>query len=125
MLHFTKSLLIVDLSSSWLCRLDSEVVSILVGTEPAQRKFSIHQSVAIKSSEYFARALNGAWKENEDKCIEFPEILLGHLIILRVLPSYANDISYNKREAREISDTDPAQTHGDDSSKRSRSDDKD
>jgi len=51
----------------------SELVTIIVGKEPGQQRFSIPEGVICARSEFFKRALNGNWTESEGRIVRFPE----------------------------------------------------
>lgn len=52
--------------------IDTEVVVVLVG-EPAT-KFYVHEKLLIEQSEFFARTLNGEWKESQERLVKLPTV---------------------------------------------------
>ncbi|KAI4921960.1 hypothetical protein J4E90_000388 [Alternaria incomplexa] len=49
------------------------LVTIVVGREPHQQRFSIPEGIICARSEFFKRALNGNWAESEGRIVRFPE----------------------------------------------------
>lgn len=49
-----------------------EIVKVEVG--PDRIQYSVHPSLLTYHSEYFRRALNGSWKEAEDRIIKLDDV---------------------------------------------------
>jgi hypothetical protein len=48
-----------------------DIVNLFVG--PERKRYAIHKNLLTKESDYFDKALNGAFKEAEDQSIDLPE----------------------------------------------------
>ena len=56
------------------CRfLQSPIIKVIVGTAEAQRTILVHQGIICDRSEFFKKALTGAWIESQEKKVELPE----------------------------------------------------
>lgn len=56
-----------------MSRLDlTTTIKVLVGKE--KREYTLHKGFAIKSSEFFAKAVDGSWKEAMDQEVKLPEV---------------------------------------------------
>ncbi|KAF2660744.1 hypothetical protein K491DRAFT_711638 [Lophiostoma macrostomum CBS 122681] len=53
--------------------LSGEIVTVTVGRDEHTKRFLVHTSVICKRSKFFEKAMNGDWKEAQDKNIKFPE----------------------------------------------------
>jgi hypothetical protein len=49
------------------------LLTVLVGQEPNQTRFTIHEGIICGRSEFFRRAMSGDWKEREEREIKLPE----------------------------------------------------
>ena len=49
------------------------LLTIVVGEEPGQKRFSVHESFICSRSEFFRRAMNGDWAEREERLVKLPE----------------------------------------------------
>lgn len=54
-------------------RIGQFTVQVNVGNDKHKKTFSIHDAVLCSGSEFFKRALNGTWKESEERVINLPE----------------------------------------------------
>ena len=59
-----------------------------VGAEPFIKEFSVHESLICSRSKFFQKAMNGKWKESEDRQVilaeDEPSVFLTYLDILYV-----------------------------------------
>jgi hypothetical protein len=46
---------------------------VVVGKEPTQEHFSVHEGIMCARSEFFRRAMNGNWAERAERLIRLPE----------------------------------------------------
>lgn len=51
----------------------SKLVTVVVGKEPNQQRFSVHEGIICARSEFFQRAMNGNWEESKERIIKLPE----------------------------------------------------
>lgn len=51
----------------------STLLTVVVGAEPNQKRFSMHESIICARSEFFRRAMTGDWLEKEQRLIKLPE----------------------------------------------------
>ncbi|KAI4634342.1 hypothetical protein J4E83_001660 [Alternaria metachromatica] len=51
----------------------SKFVTVIVGKEPDQQRFSVHEGIMCARSEFFQRAMNGNWTESKERIIRLPE----------------------------------------------------
>ncbi|KAJ4338018.1 hypothetical protein N0V95_008191, partial [Ascochyta clinopodiicola] len=49
------------------------LLTVSVGTGSAQQEFVAHESFLTSRSEFFRRAMNGAWEESESRVVKLPE----------------------------------------------------
>ncbi|KAF2675899.1 hypothetical protein K458DRAFT_196227 [Lentithecium fluviatile CBS 122367] len=62
------------------------IVKVVVGPEGAEQMYFVHESLLVERSHFFNRALNGKWRESDDKTVlmpdDEPEIVLAYLQLL-------------------------------------------
>ncbi|PVH96596.1 hypothetical protein DM02DRAFT_484747, partial [Periconia macrospinosa] len=46
---------------------------VVVGQEPEQQTFLVHEEILCNCSEFFRRAMNGDWAESSDRVVKLPE----------------------------------------------------
>jgi hypothetical protein len=51
----------------------STFLTVVVGVEPNQKRFSIHEGIICARSEFFRRVMSGDWLEKEERLVELPE----------------------------------------------------
>ncbi|KAH7094899.1 hypothetical protein FB567DRAFT_600599 [Paraphoma chrysanthemicola] len=49
------------------------MLAVIVGKEPRQERFLVHEGIFSARSEFFRRAMNGNWAERDERLIELPE----------------------------------------------------
>jgi hypothetical protein len=82
-------------------------LTVLVGKEPNQQRFSIHESIICAQSDFFLRAMSGNWLEQEDRLVKFPEDdpeIFAIYINLVYTEQTATSPSVSPREQKTIND---------------------
>ncbi|KAI4608684.1 hypothetical protein J4E80_008889 [Alternaria sp. BMP 0032] len=51
----------------------SKLVTVVVGEEPKQQHFSVHEDIICARSEFFRRAMNGNWAESKERIVRLSE----------------------------------------------------
>lgn len=51
----------------------TSILKVVVGEEPSQKTFIVHEGIICERSEFFRRAMNGNWAESSERVVKLPE----------------------------------------------------
>lgn len=51
----------------------TSILKVVVGEEPLQKTFLVHEAIICERSEFFRRAMNGNWVESSERMVKLPE----------------------------------------------------
>lgn len=84
------------------------VIKVVVGPHDASRTFFVHEKLVVERAPFFERALNGQWKESDDKLVELPDddpdvfFLYLQLLYTTKLHTRSNEPNKTSREYKRL-----------------------
>lgn len=52
---------------------ESQGICVRVGQQPQHKDFTVHEDLICSRSEFFKNAMNGSWRESDERMIPLPE----------------------------------------------------